>query len=182
VWFLIFLRLKFIWIFSRVRGFVTNNNGFWIRWLDLLTPFLQLQSIMTAHNLWLSETRSIPHWTASVFFSAVSDSVLIYESVTSSVSAVRWLTLHSWTLNSLTTELRLPYERIYEFTNEISFITQDELKRDLQQFVCYCVYSLPRERAYWTVAQQWSRSSQYYLKINLWPHKDTASPTKTPID
>jgi hypothetical protein len=24
---------------SRVRGSVANNNGFWIGWLDLLTPF-----------------------------------------------------------------------------------------------------------------------------------------------
>jgi hypothetical protein len=29
----------------------------------------------------------------------VTDLVLIYESVTSSASVVRWLTLHSWTLN-----------------------------------------------------------------------------------
>jgi hypothetical protein len=26
-------------VLSRGRGFVTNNNGFWIEWLDLLTPF-----------------------------------------------------------------------------------------------------------------------------------------------
>jgi hypothetical protein len=32
--------------------------------------------------------------------STVTDFVLIYESVTSSASVVRWLTLHSWTLNS----------------------------------------------------------------------------------
>jgi hypothetical protein len=39
-------------ILSRFRGSVTNNNGFWIRWLDLLTPsfkitlnYNQLQSI-----------------------------------------------------------------------------------------------------------------------------------------
>jgi hypothetical protein len=24
--------------FSRVRGFMTNNNGFWIGWLELVTP------------------------------------------------------------------------------------------------------------------------------------------------
>jgi hypothetical protein len=29
----------------------------------------------------------------------LTDSVLMYESVTSSASVVRWLTLHSWTLN-----------------------------------------------------------------------------------
>jgi hypothetical protein len=32
---------------------------------------LQLQSVMTAHNQWLSRTRSIPYWTTSVFSSTV---------------------------------------------------------------------------------------------------------------
>jgi hypothetical protein len=60
---------------------------------------LQLQSIITAHNQWLPKTRSILYWTTSIFSSAVTDLVLIYESVTSSASGVRWLALHSWTLN-----------------------------------------------------------------------------------
>jgi hypothetical protein len=34
---------------------------------------LQLQSILTAHNQWLSKTRSIPYWTTSVFSSAVTN-------------------------------------------------------------------------------------------------------------
>jgi hypothetical protein len=68
-----------------------------------LTLLLQLQLIITAHNQWLSETRSIPYWTTSVFSSTVTDLVLIYESVTSA-SIVRLLPLHSWTLNSLTNE------------------------------------------------------------------------------
>jgi hypothetical protein len=91
------------YVLSRVRGSVTNNNGFWIGWLDLLTPFFynhyNLKSIITTHNQWLPKIRSIPYWTTSVFFSIVTDLVLIYESVTSSASVVRWLTLHSWTLN-----------------------------------------------------------------------------------
>jgi hypothetical protein len=36
--------------------------------------FFQLQSIMTAHNQWLSTTRSIPYWTTSVFSSIVTNS------------------------------------------------------------------------------------------------------------
>jgi hypothetical protein len=48
-------------ILSRVRGFVTNNNGFWICWLDLFA--LPLQSLIRAHNLWLSKTRSMLSWT-----------------------------------------------------------------------------------------------------------------------
>jgi hypothetical protein len=78
---------------------MTNNNGFWIGWLNLLALLLQLQPIITAHNKWLPKTWSIPYWTASVFSSTVTDLVPIYESVTSSASVVRWLALHNWTLN-----------------------------------------------------------------------------------
>jgi hypothetical protein len=49
----------------------------------------------------MTETCSIPYWTTSTYSFAVTDFVLIYESVTSSASVVRWLTLHSWTLNFL---------------------------------------------------------------------------------
>jgi hypothetical protein len=72
---------------------------------------LQLQSIMTAHNQWLPKTRSIPYWTTSVFSSTVTVLVLIYESVTSSASVVRWLALHSGTLNLLNC-------RLHYLTNE----------------------------------------------------------------
>jgi hypothetical protein len=91
-------------------GSVTDNNRFRIRRFDLLTLLLQLKSIITAHNQWLS-TRSIPYCTTSVFSSTVTDLVLVYESVTSPVSAVRWLTLSCWTLNYQTAFcilLRLP--------------------------------------------------------------------------
>jgi hypothetical protein len=45
-----------ITILSRVQGFVTNNNEFWIGWLDLFALLLQLQLIITARNQWLSKT------------------------------------------------------------------------------------------------------------------------------
>jgi hypothetical protein len=60
---------------------------------------LQLQPIITAHNRWLPQTRSITYWTTSVFSPTVTDLVLIYESVTSSASVVGWLKLLSWTFN-----------------------------------------------------------------------------------
>jgi hypothetical protein len=41
----------------------------------------------------LSTTRSILYWTTSDFSSTVTNLVLIYESVTSSASVVRWLIL-----------------------------------------------------------------------------------------
>jgi hypothetical protein len=47
----------------------------------------------------MTKTRSIPYWTTSVFSSTVTDSVLIYESVTSSSSVVRRIILDSLTLN-----------------------------------------------------------------------------------
>jgi hypothetical protein len=50
---------------------------------------LQLQPITTAHNQWLSKTRSIPYWTTSVFSSTLADLVLIYEPVTSSARSKR---------------------------------------------------------------------------------------------
>jgi hypothetical protein len=91
-----FISLK---ILSWFRGSVTNNNGLWIGWLNLLALLLQLRPIKTAHNQWPSKTHSIPYWTTSVFSFTVTNLILIYESVTSSASVVRWLTLHSWTLN-----------------------------------------------------------------------------------
>jgi hypothetical protein len=108
---------------------------------------LQLQAIKTARNQWLSKTRSIPYWTTSVFSSAATDLVLIYESVTSSPSVVHWLTLHSWTLNFWIL-LRLTPN---EFTNELSFITRGEPKRDhhLEPYVYYRVQWLPRGRAFY---------------------------------
>jgi hypothetical protein len=56
--------------------------------IGLLTLRLQLQSFTTAHNRWLSQTRSIPYWTTSVFSCTVTDLALIHESVTSSPSVV----------------------------------------------------------------------------------------------
>jgi hypothetical protein len=57
-------------------------------------------------------TRAVPYWTTRVVSSAVTDLVLIYESVTSSGSVVRSLALHSRTLHfsilsSLTTRFRM---------------------------------------------------------------------------
>jgi hypothetical protein len=55
----------------------------------------------------MTKTRSIPYWTTSIFSSTVTDLVLIYESVTSSASVVRWSTLN-WI--SVTTAIWLTYE------------------------------------------------------------------------
>jgi hypothetical protein len=86
----------YMYVLSRVRGSMTNNNEFWIGWLDLLTHSF---TITLNYDRWLPKARSTPSWTTSVFSSIVTDLVLVYESVTSSASVVRWLTLHSWTLN-----------------------------------------------------------------------------------
>jgi hypothetical protein len=126
-------------ILSRFRGSMTNNNGFWFGWLDLLTPSLQLQPIITAHNQWLFKTHSVSYWTTSVFSSAVTDLVLIYESVTSSASVVRWLTLHSWTL-SFCILLRLN-DWTHEWLNE--FWVWVTLRLTVSQSACLGVEPRP---------------------------------------
>jgi hypothetical protein len=103
-------KLHVIWSLHtscHVRGVcVTNKNGVWIRWLDLLPSSLKLQSITTAHNQ--DSLHSLLDYECLLF--CVTDLVLIYESVTSSAFVARWLTLHSWTLDD-------SYERInHEWT------------------------------------------------------------------
>jgi hypothetical protein len=113
------LAVNLFWIskYCHVRGSVTNNNGFWIGFIDAFY-YNQLQHLPI--NL-LPRTRSFPYWTAIAFSSPVTDLVLIYESVTSSASVVRWLTLHSWTLNSIRL---LNYEPSYEWMTHGSFATE----------------------------------------------------------
>jgi hypothetical protein len=89
---------------------------------------LQLKSIMTVHNQWLSTTRSIPYWTTGVFSSAVTnDERRIIAHTLNSLNSY-------WTPNKefLTNES-------LEFTNELPFITARESNRDhrLQGFH-YC--------------------------------------------
>jgi hypothetical protein len=47
---------------SGVPWLIITGSG-----LDVFTPSLQLQSIITAHSQWLPKTRSIPYWNTSVF-------------------------------------------------------------------------------------------------------------------
>jgi hypothetical protein len=84
--------------------------GLMIGFIDTsITIVLHYNTIIRAHYRWLPKTRPIPSWITSVFSSTVTGLVLIYESVTSSASVVRWLTLHSWTLNHnwILTDLRM---------------------------------------------------------------------------
>jgi hypothetical protein len=52
--------------------------------IGFIVTYLQLQSIITAHNQWLSMTLYIRYWTTNVFSSTVINLVMIYESVASS--------------------------------------------------------------------------------------------------
>jgi hypothetical protein len=127
--------------------------------IGIVDTSLQLQPIITAHDQWLSNIRSIPYWTMSVFSSTVTDLGLICESVTSSASVVRWLALHSWTLNfwillqlNHWTPLRMTTRSRSYFTTgglpsathecPLSFITREQPKRShhLEQFVCYYLF------------------------------------------
>jgi hypothetical protein len=130
-----------------IMGFRLDD---WIYW-RFYYNYSSLQSFIAAHNRWLPKTRSIPTWTASVFPSTVTDLVLIYESVTSSASVVRWLTLHSWTPNfwillqlthdgfSLTNESRINYMPFY---NSV----QNEDKTLLLTVHSILGVSIPRQR------------------------------------
>jgi hypothetical protein len=69
---------------------------------------LQLQSVMTAHNQWLSTTRSIPFWTTSVFSSTVTNG--------------EWR-IPAHTLNCL--EGRLPQDWINDASESESYVTTD---------------------------------------------------------
>lgn len=61
---------------------------------------LQLQSNTTAHNPWLPTTRSVPYRTKSVFSSTMTGFALIYESITSTATALNDYCL----MNSLANE------------------------------------------------------------------------------
>jgi hypothetical protein len=86
--------LGVFFILSRVRCSVTNNNAFWIGWLDLLAPSITI----TLNYSQLEQPKSMttldsPHSAGLLVF--YLPLCLIYQSVTSSASVVRWLTLHS---------------------------------------------------------------------------------------
>jgi hypothetical protein len=102
--------------------------------IGFIGTYLQLQSIITAHNQWLSKTRSIPYWTTGVFSSTVTDLVLIYESVTSTAS-----TLDE---GCLTTDL-------FSSARLLISLTMENV---------YCLTDVT-ERAYWIVAYQWTAAS-----------------------
>jgi hypothetical protein len=92
--------------------------------IGFIDTSLQLQPIITAHNLWLPKTRPILYWTTSVFSSAVTDLVLIYELVTSSASDVRRLT-------SQLSEFSCNWIIELSWTESESYVTTDDQSASL---------------------------------------------------
>jgi hypothetical protein len=89
-------------ILSRMRGLRDEYNGFWIGWSDL---FALLHNYSQLWQFTINDCVRLAPFLTDLRVSSlttVSDLVLVYESVTSSASVVRWLTLHSWTLNCWT--------------------------------------------------------------------------------
>jgi hypothetical protein len=92
----------------------------------------------------------------------VTDLDLIYELVTSSASIVCWLTLHSWTLNSLTNDecQTTAHSSLswMNWTNSFITLRWTEYKVTMSYsssvILLFCVYSLPWECAYQTVCSQ----------------------------
>jgi hypothetical protein len=82
------------------------------------------------------------------------DVILIYESVTSSASVVRWLTLHRWTSNSLTTGLQLSRSFLHGSLNRLPVNVEsvcfhgNVLTEPLPSKSLFHVCSLLRERMF----------------------------------
>jgi hypothetical protein len=72
--------------------------------IGFFRAYLQLQSIMTAHNQWRPKTHSIPYWATRVFSSTETDLVLIYESVTYEslkMHELNWTVAQRWIISYL---------------------------------------------------------------------------------
>jgi hypothetical protein len=119
-------------------------------WLDLLTPSLKSLLITINYNSSQSMTAQDSvsflldyECLLSSLCSTATDLVLIYESVTSSVSVVRWLTLHSWTLNP--TQLLNFWTlsgRNHYWINYVSFLYNfgaNRIEITISNSSCYCV-------------------------------------------
>jgi hypothetical protein len=112
---------------------MTNNNGFWIGWLDLLALLLHLLLITIDYDSSQSVTaqdslHSLLDYECLLFH--CDDLALIYESATSSPSVVRWLALHSWTLNSLTNESSFTNELLHHSGANVSLKSKSKLRYD----------------------------------------------------
>jgi hypothetical protein len=124
---------------------MTNNNGIWMGWLDLLALLLQLRSTTTSHNQWLPKTRPIPYWNTSVFFSTVTNDE---RRISCDWIIQRWLS-YEW--------LSLPFSRV------LPFITPGEQNRDhyFQQCKSLRAYPLQREPCVNSVATLWFHYSGF---------------------
>jgi hypothetical protein len=108
------------------RGYsMTNNNGFWIWWLDLLALLLQLQSIInSSQSMTVSDSlHSLLDYEHLPF--CATDLVLIYESLR---MIDEWRHTCDWIIE-------LDYQ--WQLTNALSFITQGKPKRHhhLEHFI-----------------------------------------------
>jgi hypothetical protein len=89
------------------RGFIQTGTCVGVPWLIITVSGLDdwmywhwdfLSTINHNNSQSTTNSRAIPYW-RGVFFLALTKLVLIYESVTSSASLIRWLTLNSWESN-----------------------------------------------------------------------------------
>jgi hypothetical protein len=138
---------------------VTDNNGVWIGWLDLLALLLKVQSFMTVHNPWLPKTHSIPYWTdlrIGHFFSArcplVNTPQLNTQFLTNSLTteSLSSLTNSEWFnspelnyLTSMRTEYRAPPRTVRVLhclsaaTKRVSISRQRSVVTDTCLATCY---------------------------------------------
>jgi hypothetical protein len=147
--------LLLLFILSRVYGSVTNNNGLWIGWLDLLTPSF---TISLNHNQLIIHSQS----SAEPFF-LVSRGLAPF-----SFSFYDWLLIYDWTTYIASRRI---YRKHIRCENHIEYASSS-----IVLFTACCIakkiirllpaYPLPRECVYRVVTQQRVYISQY-LKFLL---------------
>jgi hypothetical protein len=144
------------------RGSVTNNNGFCIGWLDLLALLLQPLLIINYNSSQSMTVQDsyIPYWITSVFPSAVTDLVLIYESVTSSAFVVHWLTLDGWTLNSYECRVKNLLRLNSRMTAPLRMSVRIRVLSDERMSLSFSIAAGPRQRTH----------SQVRIPQASWPH------------
>jgi hypothetical protein len=148
---------------SRVRGSVTNNNRFWIRWLDLLkpsftttynssqsmTPWDSLHSVLDYECLlfccdWLGSDLRIGHFLS---FRCPLGNTPQLNTQRNSTTELPSEFSSDWITTDSNDHCILTHSRLNQSIAWPPFITLDEPNRDhhFQQFTLLHVYPLPRK-------------------------------------
>jgi hypothetical protein len=97
---------------SSMRGLRDEYKGFWIGRLDFLALLYNYNQL---YQLRIHDCLRLAPFLAGLWVSAFPPRLtwFWFTNLTYLASVVRWLTLHSWIMNSLTTELLLPRSSLH---------------------------------------------------------------------